>query len=41
MKLIEKALEIAAEATALSNYNDWWWKERLGKCYFMVHNYIQ
>ena len=31
-----QALEIASECTILSNYQDWWWKERLGKCYFMV-----
>ena len=32
----KKALDLCAEATVLSNYNDWWWKERLGKCYYMV-----
>ena len=32
----KKALELAAEATVVSNYNDWWWKARLGKCYYMV-----
>ena len=31
---IKKALELAAEATVINNYNDWWWKLRLGKCYF-------
>lgn len=31
-----RALDIAAEATILSNYEDWWWKERLGKCYFKL-----
>ena len=19
-----------------ANYDDWWWKERLGKCYYML-----
>jgi tetratricopeptide repeat protein 8 len=28
-----KALELAAEATVVSDYKDWWWKARLGKCY--------
>ena len=32
----KKALELAAEATVVSGYNDWWWKVRLGKCYFQV-----
>ena len=32
----KKALELAAEATVLANYDDWWWKERLGKCYYQV-----
>lgn len=27
-----RALDIAAEATMIVNYNDWWWKERIGKC---------
>ena len=33
----KRALELAAEATVLVNYTDWWWKERLGKCYFQVY----
>ena len=36
---IKKALEIAAEATVASNYEDWWWKARLGKCYYMLGLY--
>jgi tetratricopeptide repeat protein 8 len=32
----KKALELCAEATVLSEYNDWWWKARLGKCYFQL-----
>lgn len=31
-----RALDIAAEATILTNFNDWWWKERIGKCYFKL-----
>ena len=36
---IKKALELAAEATVISNYEDWWWKARLGKCYYMLGLY--
>jgi tetratricopeptide repeat protein 8 len=32
-----KALEIAAEAQIVGAKNDWWWKARLGKCYFKVN----
>lgn len=31
-----KGMELASAATAESNYNDWWWKERLGKCYYQL-----
>ncbi|KAL1528340.1 hypothetical protein AB1Y20_009694 [Prymnesium parvum] len=31
-----KALELASLATVQTNYEDWWWKERLGKCYYML-----
>lgn len=31
-----KALELATHATQLANFEDWWWKERLGKCYYML-----
>ena len=34
-----KALEIAAEGTELSRFEDWWWKERLGKCYLKVSGF--
>ena len=27
-----RALDIASEATITSNYEDWWWKARIGKC---------
>lgn len=31
-----KALELCAEATKISDFKDWWWKSRLGKCYFQL-----
>lgn len=31
-----KALELCAEATVQSEYKDWFWKARLGKCYFKL-----
>ena len=31
-----RALDIASEATILVNYNDWWWKARIGKCQFKM-----
>ncbi len=31
-----KALELASLATVQCNYEDWFWKERLGKCYYML-----
>lgn len=30
------ALEIASEATNSTNYQDWWWKARVGKCQFKM-----
>ena len=35
-----KALEIALEANANTKNADWWWKARMGKCYFKVYIYI-
>ncbi len=35
----KKALDLAAEATQLTEYKNWWWKERLGKCYFQLGLY--
>jgi tetratricopeptide repeat protein 8 len=32
----KKALELAAEATKAADYKDWWWKVRLGKCYYQL-----
>ena len=31
-----KALDLASHATKAAQYEDWWWKERLGKCYYML-----
>lgn len=31
-----KVLELAAEATVAADYKDWWWKARLGKCYYQL-----
>lgn len=31
-----RAMELAALATVATGYGDWWWKERLGKCYFQL-----
>jgi len=31
-----KALELAAAATVQAGYQDWWWKARLGKCYYQL-----
>ncbi|GBG34007.1 Tetratricopeptide repeat protein 8 [Hondaea fermentalgiana] len=34
-----KALELAAEATSACNFEDWFWKSRLGKCYYLLGLY--
>jgi tetratricopeptide repeat protein 8 len=31
-----RALDISSESTALTNYKDWWWKARIGKCQFKM-----
>jgi tetratricopeptide repeat protein 8 len=31
-----KGMELAAAATVHSQYIDWWWKMRLGKCYYQL-----
>jgi tetratricopeptide repeat protein 8 len=31
-----KALEMSAEATEYHNFSNWWWKARLGKCYYKM-----
>ncbi|KAJ1436097.1 hypothetical protein B484DRAFT_445830 [Ochromonadaceae sp. CCMP2298] len=33
---VRKALELCAEGTKQSEYKSWWWKARLGKCYFKL-----
>jgi tetratricopeptide repeat protein 8 len=35
----KKALELAAEATRVCEFKDWWWKARLGKCYYQLGLY--
>lgn len=35
---IKKALEIASEGANFMK-DDWWWRERLGKCYYMLGLY--
>ena len=37
--MLWQALELASLATVSANYEDWWWKERLGKCYYMLGLY--
>jgi tetratricopeptide repeat protein 8 len=32
----KRAMELCALATVAAGYRDWWWKERLGKCYFQL-----
>lgn len=31
-----QALDLSAEATALKEFKDWFWKARLGKCYYKL-----
>jgi tetratricopeptide repeat protein 8 len=31
-----KALELAAEATAATEFRDWWWKLRIGQCHYRL-----
>eukprot|EP01013_Petalomonas_cantuscygni_P030709 TRINITY_DN56749_c0_g1_i1.p1 TRINITY_DN56749_c0_g1~~TRINITY_DN56749_c0_g1_i1.p1 ORF type:complete len:566 (+),score=86.17 TRINITY_DN56749_c0_g1_i1:128-1699(+) len=33
---VRKALELAAAASEASKFSDWWWKARLGKCYYRM-----
>lgn len=33
---VRVALDLAAQTTQASNFNDWWWKLQLGKCYYKV-----
>lgn len=34
--VLRQALDLAAEATTLKEFKDWWWKARLGKCYYKL-----
>jgi tetratricopeptide repeat protein 8 len=34
-----KALELCAESTKHAAYKSWWWKSRLGKCYYKLSLY--
>lgn len=34
-----KAMELAAKATQVCEFKDWWWKARLGKCYYQLGLY--
>jgi tetratricopeptide repeat protein 8 len=34
-----RALELAAVCTEAEKYEDWWWKARLGKCYYQLGMY--
>lgn len=29
-------MDVASEATVTYNYQDWWWKARIGKCQFKM-----
>jgi len=31
-----RALDISAEGIYVTNYDDWWWKARAGKCQFKM-----
>ncbi|KAG2493544.1 hypothetical protein HYH03_008358 [Edaphochlamys debaryana] len=33
---MKRALELCALATQAAEYQDWWWKARLGKCYYQL-----
>jgi len=35
----KRALELASEATKAQDFKDWWWKARLGKCYYQLGLY--
>ena len=36
---VKNATELAAVATQSCNFEDWWWKMQLGKCYFRMGMY--
>lgn len=33
---LRNALQLATLATEACQFNDWWWKVQLGKCYFRL-----
>lgn len=33
---VRQALNLAAKATEVNQYKDWWWKVQLGKCYYKI-----
>ncbi|KAG2378736.1 hypothetical protein C9374_007884 [Naegleria lovaniensis] len=33
---VKRALELASYATIEAEFKDWWWKARLGKCYYQL-----
>ncbi|KAL6759471.1 TRP protein for flagellar function [Haematococcus lacustris] len=33
---VKRALELCAMATQKADFQDWWWKARLGKCYYQL-----
>jgi tetratricopeptide repeat protein 8 len=35
-----KALDLCVEATKVNEFMDWWWKARLGKCYFRLGMFV-
>lgn len=38
-KHIRRAAELCAESTKSNQFADWWWKARLGKCYYYLSLY--
>lgn len=36
---VRSALELAAQATEVCQFQDWWWKVQLGKCYYRLGLY--
>ena len=36
---IRNALQLASLATEMCQFNDWWWKIQLGKCYYRYNLY--
>ncbi|KAH0786816.1 tetratricopeptide repeat protein 8 [Histomonas meleagridis] len=36
-----RSISIASECTKANLYEDWWWKQRLGRCYYLVNLYTE